>query len=99
MHKIKETKKFSPSTKQTKSIRKELPNSDIFQCCLFLRFTRQHIFLEKFKEMSQTEISKRKEEFFKLSALAITYFESRAIKSAQQVKLNTEHILCYKRFA
>ena len=66
---------------------------------LLLRFTRQHIFLEKFKEMSQTEISKRKEEFVKLSVRAITYFESRAIKSAQQVKLNTEHILCYKRFA
>ena len=66
---------------------------------LLLRFTRQHIFLEKFKEMSQTEISKRKEEFVKLSAPANTYFESRAIKSAQQVKLNTEHILCYKRFA
>ena len=56
-------------------------------------------FLEKFKEMSQTEISKRKEEFVKLSAPAVTYFESRAIKSAQQVKLNTEHILCHKRFA
>ena len=64
----KRNKKFSPSTKQTKTIRKELLNSDIFHCCLFLRFTRQHIFLKMFKEMSQTKIPKRKEEFVKLSA-------------------------------